>query len=100
HDDPPATLLLWKQILVYGVAFGTAQKVIESGRIPASVMAEAGQTWFAGTTAGHYAFVGDKDFGSSFSSGFSSQVASQSSSGAGGGGGAGGSSGGGVVGAW
>lgn len=101
HDDPPATLLLWKQILVYGVAFGTAQKVIESGRIPANVMAEAGQTWFAGTTAGHYAFIDSgKDFGSSFGSGFSSQVAAQSSSGAGGGGGGGGSSGGGGGGAW
>ena len=33
-DDPPATLELWKRILVYGVAFGTAKRMISSGRIP------------------------------------------------------------------
>ena len=37
-DDPPATLELWKRILVFGVAFGTAERMIESGRIPAPVM--------------------------------------------------------------
>ena len=40
-DDPPATLELWKRILVYGVAFGTAKRMISSGRIPEPVVAEA-----------------------------------------------------------
>ena len=44
-DDPPATLELWKRILVFGVAFGTAKRMIESGRIPAPVLESAGSTW-------------------------------------------------------
>ena len=34
----PATLDLWKRILVFGVAFGTAKRLIDSGRIPAPVL--------------------------------------------------------------
>jgi uncharacterized membrane protein len=102
-DDPPATLLLWKRILIYGVVFGTAAKVIESGRIPAAVMQQAsssGTAWWGYNNAGTSAlfFAGGSNFASDFSSDFSSQVASQSSSGGGGGGG--GSSGGGGGGAW
>ena len=103
-DDPPATLELWKRILVYGVAFGTAERMIESGRIPAPVVTDAS----AGSHWSSYAFVGgftsSSSFnGSSFSSGFSSQVAPQSSSSGGGGGfsgGGGGFSGGGGGGSW
>ena len=103
-DDPPATLELWKRILVYGVAFGTAERMIASGRIPAPVVTDA----TAGTHWSSYAFVGgfsDSTFdGSSFSSGFSSQVAPVSSSTGGGGGfsggGGGGFSGGGGGGSW
>ena len=102
-DDPPATLELWKRILVYGVAFGTAERMIESGRIPAPVVTDAS----AGAHWSSYAFVGgfnSSSFnGSSFSSGFSSQVAPQSSSSGGGGGfsgGGGGFSGGGGGGSW
>ena len=102
-DDPPQTLELWKRILVYGVAFGTADRMISSGRIPAPV-AEASSD--SGWTA--YAFssgFNSASFnGSSFSSGFASQVAPESSSGGGGGsfsgGGGGGFSGGGGGGAW
>jgi uncharacterized membrane protein len=102
-DDPPATLELWKRILVYGVAFGTAERMIESGRIPAPVVADAtgGNHWSS------YAFVGgfsSSSFdGSSFGSSFASQVAPQSSSSGGGGGfsgGGGGFSGGGGGGSW
>lgn len=102
-DDPPATLELWKRILVYGVAFGTAERMITSGRIPAPVVADAstGAHWSS------YAFVGgfnNSAFdGPSFSSGFSSQVAPVSSSTGGGGGfsgGGGGFSGGGGGGSW
>jgi hypothetical protein len=99
-DDPPATLKLWRRILVYAVAFGTAERVASSGRIPAPVTEEATSTglWtsYAITSGG---------FGTSFSgfsSGFASQVAPESSSSGGGGfsGGGGGFSGGGGGGAW
>lgn len=102
-DDPPATLELWRRILVYAVAFGTAERIAESGRIPAPVAEEAGSDglWTA------YAFHGGSFGGSfnSFGSGFSSQVAPQSTSSGGGGGGfsgggGGGFSGGGGGGAW
>jgi uncharacterized membrane protein len=103
-DDPPATLELWKRILVYGVAFGTAERMIESGRIPAPVAASA-------SSDGHwtsYAFAGglahNSFDGRAFSSGFATQVAPPASSGTGGGGGfsggGGGFSGGGGGGSW
>ncbi len=102
-DDPPATLELWKRILVYGVAFGTAERMIASGRIPAPVMEDATAS---GVWTG-YAFTGgfhsDSFDAGGFSSAFASQVAPQSSSSGGGGGfsgGGGGFSGGGGGGAW
>ena len=103
-DDPPATLALWKRILVYGVAFGTAERMIASGRIPEPVVASASDG-----TAGWYAYAftgglhGSAFDGSGFSSAFASQVAPQSSSSGGGGGfsgGGGGFSGGGGGGSW
>jgi hypothetical protein len=97
-DDPPATLELWKRILVFGVAFGTAERMIASGRIPAPVLESS-----AGWTGYYFSGGGDASFGSSFSSGFSSQVAPESSSSGGGGGfsgGGGGGSGGGGGGSW
>lgn len=98
-DDPPATLKLWRRILVYAIAFGTAERVAKSGRIPEPVVAEASS---AGLWTSYAITSGS--FGSSFdsfSSGFASQVAPESSSsGGGGGGGGGGFSGGGGGGAW
>ena len=102
-DDPPATLGLWKRILVYGVAFGTAERMIKSGRIPAPV-AEASSSsdgWSAYAFTGGFAYASFS--GSQFSSGFASQVAPESSSAGGGGGfsgGGGGFSGGGGGGSW
>lgn len=99
EDDPPATLKLWRRILVYAVAFGTAERVAKSGRIPAPVVAEASSTGLWTSYA-----ITSGSFGSGFdgfASGFSSQVAPESSSsGGGGGGGGGGFSGGGGGGAW
>jgi uncharacterized membrane protein len=97
EDDPPATLDLWKKILIYGVAFGTAERMIESGRIPAPVLKDTSSGWST-----YYFAGGASDFGPSFSSGFSSQVAAESSSGGGSfsGGGGGGFSGGGGGGSW
>lgn len=103
HDDPPATLKLWRRILVYAVAFGTAERVIASGRIPEPVVAEAVSThaWTAAHLAGMDSGVTPSFQG--FASSFASQVAPQSSSSGGGGGfsgGGGGFSGGGGGGAW
>lgn len=105
EDDPPATLELWKRILVYGVAFGTAERMIASGRIPVPVT-EAANTnghWSSYYLSG--ALVHSSFDGGSFSSGFASQVAPPASSSTGGGGGfsgggGGGFSGGGGGGSW
>ena len=102
-DDPPATLKLWRRILVYAVAFGTAEKVIASGRIPEPVVAEATthNIWIVPHLGGMDSGVTPSFEG--FASSFASQVAPQSSSSGGGGGfsgGGGGFSGGGGGGAW
>jgi len=103
-DDPPATLELWKRILVYGVAFGTADRMIESGRIPAPIAESASSdgNWSSYLFTG--AYVNSSFSGTAFSSGFASQVAPESSSSGGGGGfsggGGGGFSGGGGGGSW
>ena len=105
EDDPPATLELWRRILVYGVAFGTADRMIRSGRIPAPVAESATSdgSWSGYMFTG--AFVDSSFDGSAFSSGFASQVAPPASSSTGGGGGfsgggGGGFSGGGGGGSW
>ena len=100
-DDPPATLKLWKRILIYGVAFGTADRMIKSGRIPEPVLQSADGSWAGGYLTG--AYIGSTFDGGAFGSGFSSQVAPESSSGGGGGGfsgGGGGGFGGGGGGGW
>lgn len=102
EDDPPSTLKLWRRILVYAVAFDTAERVVESGRIPAPVSEEATST---GVWTGYAVHPGVFGGFGGFSSGFSSQVAPESSSSSGGGGGfsgggGGGFSGGGGGGAW
>ena len=97
-DDPPATLKLWRRILVYAVAFDTAARVVKSGRIPAPVGEEAEMSG-AWTSYAVYSGSFGHDFGD-FSSGFASQVAPESSGSGGGGGGGGGFSGGGGGGAW
>ena len=83
-DDPPATLELWKRILVFGVAFGTAERMIESGRIPAPVM-ESCQRRLERLLLPRAAVTHRAFDGSAFGSGFASQVAPESSSGGGGG---------------
>ena len=103
-DDPPATLLLWRRIIVYAVAFGTAERLIGSGKIPEPVVEEAMSSgiWLYPHMSGMDSGITPSFDG--FASGFSSQVApvQSSSSGGGGGfsGGGGGFSGGGGGGAW
>jgi uncharacterized membrane protein len=99
EDDPPATLQLWKRILIYGVAFGTADRMIKSGRIPEPVASSATGTWSGYWLAGSYGNMGFN--AGSFGSGFASHVAPASGGGGGfSGGGGGGFSGGGGGGSW
>ncbi len=95
EDDPPATLLLWRRILIYAVAFGTADRLIGSGRIPEPVLEEAQSAgiWMWPHLSGSQAGITPSFDG--FASGFSSQVAPQPSTSSGGGGGGGSFSGGG-----
>ena len=98
-DDPPATLDLWKKVLIYGVAFGTADRMIKSGRIPEPVTSSSQGTWSGYWLSG--AYVNSSFDSGGFGSGFASQVAPQSSGGGGGfSGGGGGFSGGGGGGSW
>ncbi len=104
-DDPPATLKLWRRIIVYGVAFGTADRLIGSGRIPEPVVEEAMThgVWLYPHMSGMNEGITPSFDG--FASGFASQVAPEPSSSSGGGGGGfsgggGGFSGGGGGGAW
>lgn len=107
-DDPPATLDLWRRILVFAVAFGTAERVIASGRIPEPVVEEARASglWLAPhvSTGSNTAFTPSfSTFGSSFASQVAPEVTSSSGGGGGGSsfsGGGGGFSGGGGGGAW
>ena len=99
-DDPPATLTLWKKILIYGVAFGTADRMIKSGRIPEPVTTSSERD--LGRLLVRRRIRQRRLQRNSFSSGFSSQVAPESTSGGGGGfcGGGGGGFGGGGGGGW
>ena len=74
-----------------GVAFGTADRMIKSGRIPEPVVQSSDGSWAGGYLTG--AYIGSSFDGNSFGSGFSSQVAPESSSGGGGGGFSGGGEG-------
>jgi uncharacterized membrane protein len=100
EDDPPATLKLWKQILVYGVAFGTADRMIKSGRIPAPVVTEASNNGYWSYYALNGSLASSSLDGSSFGSSFASQVSSSSGGGGGFSSGGGGFSGGGGGGGW
>ncbi len=79
-DDPPATLLLWRRILVYAVAFGTAERLIGSGRIPEPVVEEAMTSgiWLYPHMSGMESGITPSFDG--FASGFASQVAPVQSS--------------------
>ena len=91
-DKPADTLPLWESYLVYGIAFGIAERVLEAAKVdfPAisssSVYAPALYVSTFNTA--------------SFASGLGGAFGSPSSGGSGGGGGGGGSFGGGGGGAW
>ena len=92
-DKPADTLPLWESYLVYGIAFGLAERVLEAANVQFPAISQSS------------VYVPAVYLGSSFSSsGFASDLGgafpSPSSGGSGGGGGGGGSFGGGGGGAW
>ena len=93
-DEKPAdTIVLWERYLVYGIAFGLADRVMAAAKVSFPGVAQSGV--YSGMSSGFYA--------GSFASAFAFPApASQSSGGSfgGGGGGGGGSFGGGGGGAW
>ena len=94
-DEKPAdTIVLWERYLVYGIAFGFADRVMAAAKVSFPAVAQSGV--YSGMSTGLYA--------GSFASAFAFPApASQSSGGGGGfggGGGGGGSFGGGGGGAW
>jgi uncharacterized membrane protein len=103
EESPPASLALWEQFLVYGIALGVAEQVLEAARLHAPPEVAQGGTFYSpgiiGSISGPYVF----SF-SNLENDFSEAFTPLSSSGSGGGGwfsgGGGGGFGGGGGGAW
>jgi uncharacterized membrane protein len=105
EESPPASLALWEQFLVYGIALGVAEQVLEAARLHApSEVAQGGSFYspgIVGSISGPYIFSFsnlENDFSDAFT-----PPSSGSGSGGGGGlfsGGGGGGFGGGGGGAW
>lgn len=100
HEAPPATLQLWERFLVYGIAFGIADRVLQAAHMsmPEEVAQASSIYWIspggnlgAGATS---IAIGD------LASGFGSALAPPSSGAGGGGVGFSGGGGGGGGGAW
>jgi uncharacterized membrane protein len=103
EESPPASLALWEQFLVYGIALGVAEQVLEAACLYAPPEISEGGSFYSpgivGSVSGPYVF----SF-SNLENDFSEAFTPLSSSGSGGGGwfsgGGGGGFGGGGGGAW
>jgi len=91
-DKPADTLPLWESYLVYGIAFGIAERVLAAARVDFPAISQS-------SVYGPALYVPSFS-ASSFASGLGSAFPSPSSGSSGGGGGGGGSFGGGGGGAW
>jgi uncharacterized membrane protein len=105
EESPPASLALWEQFLVYGIALGVTEQVLEAVRLNAPPEVAERSSFYSpgivGSISGPYVF----SFSSlehDFSEAFTPISSSGSGSGGGGGfsGGGGGGFGGGGGGAW
>jgi uncharacterized membrane protein len=95
HEAPPATLELWERFLVYGIAFGIAERVLQGAQLhmPEALAASSSIFWISphgdlGSGASSMS-IGD------LASGFGNALAPPNSGGSGGGGGFSGGGGGG-----
>jgi hypothetical protein len=75
EDSPPASLALWEQFLVYGIALGVAEQVLEAARLhaPPEIAQEGGSFYrpvYDGSLSGPDGFLLsslENDFSSAFS---------------------------------
>jgi uncharacterized membrane protein len=103
EESPPASLALWEQFLVYGIALGVAEQVLEAARLHAPPeISERGSFYSPGivrSISGAYVFS-FPNLENDFSEAFSPPSSSGSGGGGGFSGGGGGGFGGGGGGAW
>ncbi len=92
-DKPADTLPLWERYLVYGIAFGIAERVLEAAKVQFPAISQSSVYVPA-------VYLGSSFSASSFASDLGGAFPSPSSGSSGGGGGGGGSFGGGGGGAW
>ncbi len=86
EDSPPASLALWEQYLVYGIALGVAEQVLEAARLHAPPEVAQGGSFYSPGIGGSVS--GPDGFSlSNLENDFSSAFSPPSSSGSGGGGG-------------
>ncbi len=53
QDAPPATLALWERLLVYGIAFGIAERVLQAAHLAMpEALAQASSIYWISPTAG------------------------------------------------
>jgi uncharacterized membrane protein len=88
EESPPASLALWEQFLVYGIALGVAEQVLEAARIHAPPEVAQGGSFYSpgygGSISGAYIFS-LSNLENDFSEAFTPPSSSSSKSGGGGG---------------
>ena len=103
EESSPASLALWEQFLVYGIALGVAEQVLEAARLHAPPEISEGGRFYGpgivGSISGPYVFS-FSDLENDFSEAFTPPSSSGSGGGGGFSGGGGGGFGGGGGGAW
>jgi uncharacterized membrane protein len=103
EDSPPASLALWEQFLVYGIALGVAEQVLDAARLHAPPEVAEGGSFYGPGSDGSISGPDGFSFSNlenDFSEAFTPPSSSGSGSGGGFSGGGGGGSGGGGGGAW
>ena len=98
EDSPPASLALWEQFLVYGIALGVAEQVLDAARLQAPPEIAEGGSFYGPGSDGSISGPDSFSF-SNLENDFSEAFTPPSSSGSGSGGGFSGGGGGGG-GAW
>lgn len=86
QEAPPASVALWERLLVYGIAFGLADRVLQAAKIAAPEELQQTGIYAPGYYVGGDGFYSGSSI-ASVSSGFSSALAPPSSGSGGGGGG-------------
>ncbi len=95
EEAPPVSIVLWERYLVYGIAFGIAEQVLQAAHLqmPEEMQKQSSLYWIG--TGNQFGGTATALAISDLNSGFGSALSPPSSSGSGGGGGFGGGGGGG-----